>query len=50
MDVDAEGATRFTGDLPATIPPALAAAGAAAIEAEVDLIYGSVDDVAPLHR
>jgi hypothetical protein len=50
VDIDPEGATRFTGDLPAAIPPALAAAAAAAVDAEVDLIYGDVVDVSPLHR
>lgn len=50
VDIDPEGATRFTGDLPPAISPALAAAAAAAIDGEVDVIYGSVVDVAPLRR
>jgi hypothetical protein len=50
VDVDPEGGTRFQGDLPGTIPPALAAAAAAAVDGEVDLIYGDVVDVAPLRR
>jgi hypothetical protein len=50
VDIDPEGATRFTGDLPPAISPALAAAAAAAVDAEVDLIYGNVVDVAPLRR
>ena len=50
VDIDPEGATRFSGDLPPTIPPALAAAAAAAVEGEVDLIYGNVVDVSPLRR
>ena len=50
VDIDAEGATRFSGDLPPAIPPTLAAAAAAAVESEVDLIYGNVVDVAPLRR
>jgi len=50
VDVNAEGGTRFSGDLPASIPPALAAAAAAAVEDEVDFIYGNVVDVGPLRR
>jgi len=50
VDVDAEGATRFSGDLPPTIPPALAAAAAAAVDSEVDSIYRSVVDVSPFRR
>jgi len=50
VDVDPEGGTRFSGDLPASIPPALAAAAAAAVEDEVDYIYGNVIDVSPLVR
>jgi hypothetical protein len=50
VSIDAEGATQFTGDLPSTIPPALAAAAAAAIDGEVDFIYGNVTDVSPLRR
>jgi hypothetical protein len=50
VDVDPEGGTRFRGDLPRTIPPALAAAAAAAVDGEVDRIYGDVDDVSPLRR
>ena len=50
VDVDPEGGTRFSGDLPATIPPALAAAAAAAVEDEVHYIYGNVIDVNPLVR
>ena len=50
VDIDPEGATRFTGDLPPAISPALAAAAAAAVDAEVDLIYGNVVDVGPLRR
>ena len=50
VDIDREGGTRFSGDLPAAIPPALAAAAAAAVEGEVDLIYGNVVDVPPLRR
>jgi len=50
VDIDREGGTRFSGDLPAAIPPALAAAAAAAVEGEVDLIYGNVVDVPRLRR
>ena len=50
VDVDAEGATRFSGDLPPTLPPALTAAVAAAVESEVDFIYGNVVDVPPRLR
>jgi len=50
LDVDPEGATRFTGDLPSSVPPALAAAAAAAVDAEVDFIYGDVVDLAPLRH
>jgi hypothetical protein len=50
VDVDPEGATRFSGDFPPAIPPALAAAAAGAVEGEVDFIYGNVVDVAPLRR
>jgi hypothetical protein len=50
VDVDPEGGTRFAGDLPPAIPPALAAAAASAINGEVDFIYGNVEDVAPLRR
>jgi len=50
VDIDPEGATRFAGDLPLGIKPALAAAAAAAIDREVDLIYGSVVDVNPQRR
>jgi hypothetical protein len=50
VDVDPEGGTRFSGDLPASIPPALGAAAAAAIEDEVDFIYGNLVDVSPLRR
>jgi hypothetical protein len=50
VDVDPEGATRFVGDLPRGVPPALAAAAAEAVESEVDFIYGSVGDVNPLRR
>src|SRR5207245_10520564 len=48
VDIDPGGATRFSGDLPPAIPPALAAA--AAVEGEVDFIYGNVVDVSPLRR
>jgi len=44
VDVSPEGGARFSGDLPASIPPALAAAAAAAIEDEVNYIYGNVID------
>ncbi len=50
VDVDADGGTRFAGDLPPAIPPALGAAAAAAVEREVDYIYASVADVCPLQR
>ena len=50
VDVNAEGGARFSGDLPASIPPALAAAAAASIEDEVNYIYGNVIDVSPLIR
>ena len=50
VHVDPEGATQFSGDLPPTIPPALAAAAAGAVESEVDFIYGNVVDVRPLRR
>ena len=46
VDVNAEGGARFSGDLPASIPPALAAA----VEDEVNYIYGNVIDVSPLIR
>jgi len=44
VEVSPEGGARFSGDLPASIPPALAAAAAAAIEDEVNYIYGNVID------
>jgi hypothetical protein len=50
VDIDPEGGTRFAGDLPSTIPPPLAAAAAAAVDAEVASIYGNVVDVNPLRR
>ena len=50
VDVSAEGGARFSGDLPASIPPALAAAAAASIEDEVNYIYGNLSDVNPLMR
>ena len=50
VDVNPEGGARFSGDLPASIPPALAAAAAAAVEDEVNYIYGNVIDVGPLVR
>ena len=50
VDVNPEGGARFSGDLPASIPPALAAAAAAAVEDEVNYIYGNVVDVSPLVR
>jgi hypothetical protein len=50
VDVSPEGGTRFSGDLPASIPPALAAAAAGAVEDEVHYIYGNVVDVSPLVR
>lgn len=50
VHVDPEGATQFSGDLPPTIPPAVAAAAAGAVESEVDFIYGNVVDVRPLRR
>ena len=50
VDIDPEGGTRFSGELPASIPPALAAAAAAAVEDEVHFIYGNVIDVSPLVR
>ena len=50
VDIDPEGATQFSGDLPTAIPPALAAAAAAAVVGEVDFIYGNVVDVSPLRR
>src|SRR5882724_5514543 len=36
VDIEPDGGTRFAGDLPGAIPPALAAAAAAAIDREVD--------------
>jgi len=48
VDVDPEGGTRFAGDLPSTVSPALAAAAAAAIDGEVSFIYADLDDVNPL--
>jgi len=50
VDINPEGGARFSGDLPASIPPALAAATAAAVEDEVNYIYGNVIDVSPLVR
>ena len=50
VDVNPEGGARFSGDLPASIPPALAAAAAAAVEDEVNYIYGNVIDVSPYVR
>ncbi len=50
VHVDPEGATQFSGDLPPTIPPALAAAAAGAVESEVDVIHGNVVDVRPFRR
>jgi len=50
VDVSPEGGARFSGDLPASIQPALAAAAAAAVEDEVHYIYGNVIDVNPLVR
>jgi len=50
VDVNPEGGARFSGDLPASIPPALAAAAAAAVEDEVHYIYGNGIDVSPLVR
>jgi hypothetical protein len=50
VDVSPEGGAQFSGDLPASIPPALAAAAAAAVEDEVNYIYGNVIDVSPLRR
>ena len=50
VDVNPEGGARFSGDLPASIPPALAAAAAATVEDEVNYIYGNVVDVSPLVR
>ena len=50
VQVDPEGATQFSGDLPPTIPPALAAAAAGAVESEVDVIHGNVVDVRPFRR
>ena len=50
VEVSPEGGARFSGDLPASIPPALAAAAAAAIEDEVNYIYGNLSDVNPLLR
>src|SRR5262249_23803008 len=50
VDVNPEGGAQFKGDLPASIPPALAAAAAAAVEDEVNYIYGNVIDVSPLVR
>ena len=50
VDISPEGGARFSGDLPASIPPALAAAAAAAVEDEVNYIYGNVIDVSPLRR
>jgi len=44
VDISPEGGARFSGDLPASIPPALAAAAAASIEDEVNYIYGNVID------
>ena len=50
VDVNPEGGARFSDDLPASIPPALAAAAAATVEDEVNYIYGNVVDVSPLVR
>ena len=50
VDVSSEGGARFSGDLPASIPPALAAAAAASVEDEVNYIYGNVIDVSPYVR
>ncbi len=48
--IDPEGATVLDGDLPAEIPPSLAAAAAAAADSEVTVIYQNLVDVAPLAR
>ena len=50
VDISPEGGARFSGDLPASIPPALAAAAAAPVDDEVNSIYGNVVDVSPLVR
>jgi hypothetical protein len=50
VDVNPEGGARFSGDLPASIPPALAAAAAASVEDEVNYIYGNGIDVSPYVR
>ncbi len=48
--IDPEGATRFEGDLPAGMNPALVAAAVQAIDSEVDSIHQDLSDVSPLHR
>ena len=50
VDVNPEGGAQFSGDLPASLPPALAAAAAASVENEVNYIYGNVIDVSPYVR
>jgi hypothetical protein len=50
VHIDPEGATRFEGDLPPTIPPAFAAPAVGAIDNEVDIIHGDLADVRPLNR
>jgi len=50
VQIDPESATQFRGELPAGIPPALAAATAQAINDEIGSIYDGVVDVGPLHR
>jgi hypothetical protein len=50
VQIDPEAATQFRGELPAGIPPALAAATAQAINDEIGSIYDGAVDVGPLHR
>lgn len=50
LDVEPDGGTKFTGDLPPAIPLPLAAAAAAAVEGEVNYIYSNVVDRGPRGR
>ncbi|HEV7731833.1 MAG TPA: hypothetical protein VGR62_06710 [Candidatus Binatia bacterium] len=50
LDVDRDGVTTWTGDVPAAISPALAAAAAAVVVGEVDLISRSISAAAPRRR
>src|SRR4029453_11303890 len=49
VQIRPEAAPRFRGELPAGIPPALAAATAQAINDEIGGIYDGAVDVGPLH-